>query len=75
MTRNMGFVLLVGFILLISRVLACFPADSKVEAAAGYAAQQLACVDTYADKHNIDACRAKVRAAWAVTDAGKDGDQ
>lgn len=41
-------------------------------AGAGYAAQHMACVDTYADKHNIDACRAKVRAAWGV-EAGTDG--
>lgn len=49
----------------------CAAADPKVEAAAGFAAQQLACVDNNADKPAIDACRAKVRAEWAV-DAGGD---
>ncbi|MEO5964021.1 MAG: hypothetical protein ABIR11_01050, partial [Candidatus Limnocylindrales bacterium] len=50
-------VLLTGLLLACARLLACIPADPKAEAAASYAAQQLACVDTYADKHNIDACR------------------
>ena len=60
----------IGFILVASRAMAgCTPAAGPAEAGAGYAAQQLACVDQYADRHNIDACRAKVRAAWGV-DAG-----
>ncbi len=51
----------------------CFPADKKVEAAAGYSAQQTKCVEQYATKSEIDACRDRVKAAWAVTDAGQDG--
>ncbi|MBA2683257.1 MAG: hypothetical protein H0U66_02025 [Gemmatimonadaceae bacterium] len=65
-------ILLTGLVIVCARLVAgCVPADPKAEAATGYAAMQLACVDTYADKHNIDACRAKVRAEWAV-DAGGD---
>ncbi len=53
-------------------LLGCSPAElPEVAAASGYEAQQMACVDQYATKVDIDACRAKVKAAWA-TDAGKD---
>jgi hypothetical protein len=48
------------------------PAAKRAEAAGGYAAQQLACVDRYEDRASIDVCRAKVREAWAL-DAGSDG--
>jgi hypothetical protein len=52
----------------------CTPAETKaVEADLGYSAQQAACVDRNATREAIDACRAKVRAAWAK-DAGKDAD-
>jgi hypothetical protein len=56
-------------------VVACTPpttAEKRAEAAAAYEAQQMACVDQYADTAHIDACRDKVKKAWA-TDAGKDG--
>lgn len=49
-------------------------AEKTVSAAALYEEQQRACVSQYSDTASIDACRAKVRAAWA-TDAGKDGAQ
>lgn len=65
-------VLLTGLAIACARLsVGCSPALGPAEAGAGYAAQQLACVDTYADRHNIDACRAKVRAAWGI-DAGKE---
>ncbi len=51
--------------------IACTPADRVPEAAAGYEAQQMACVDRYATRGEIDRCRAKVKAEWAtVPDAG-----
>lgn len=40
-------------------------------AAAGYEAQQMRCVEQYAKKADIDACRMKIKAAWAF-DAGGD---
>lgn len=47
----------------------------KEEAAAGYEAQQMACVDKYAIRGDIDRCRARVKAAWAtVPDAGVDAE-
>ncbi len=49
----------------------CFPADKTVEAAGAYEAQQQRCVAQYSTRKEIDACRDKVKAAWA-TDAGKD---
>ena len=69
-----GFVALIFGVALTLCYLAfgCTPAAGPAEAGAGYAAQQLACVDEYRDRHNIDACRAKVRAAWGI-DAGPEG--
>lgn len=63
-----------GFALLAGQ--ACFPADKKIEAAAGYEAQQARCVERYDNRASIDACRARVRAAWSTdgsVDAGDDG--
>lgn len=67
-------VLLLGFYACVARVLpGCLPADIQKDTAAGlYEAQQLACVDKYADKPSIDKCRARVRASWVV-DAGSEG--
>lgn len=65
-------VALFAALFIIGHCTACFPADKQVEAAGGYEAQQLACVDRFGTKPEIDACRDKVKAAWA-TDAGKDG--
>lgn len=48
----------------------CAAADPTVEAPAAYAAQQAACVDRYSTRPAIDACRAQVKAAWAIKDAG-----
>ncbi len=56
----------------VAKCTACFPADKTIEAAGGYEAQQLACVDRYATRPEIDACRNKVKAAWAAGDAGGD---
>jgi len=50
------------------------PGIERETAAAVYEAQQLACVDKYADRPSIDRCRARVKANWA-TDAGKDADR
>lgn len=58
-------------------VLTCFlaacpaptAAEKRVEAAALYEEQQRLCVEQYADTAHIDACRDKVKKAWA-TDAG-----
>jgi hypothetical protein len=48
----------------------CLTDEMHKDVAGGlFAAQQNACVDKYADRASIDACRARVRAAWAV-DAG-----
>lgn len=66
-------VLLTGLALVCARItVGCMPAAGPEAAGAGYATQQLACVDEYHDRHNIDACRAKVRAAWGI-DAGQEG--
>jgi len=46
-------------------------AEKRVEAASLYEEQQRACVSQYADTAHIDACRDKVKKAWA-TDAGAD---
>ncbi len=65
--------MLIGLAIALGRLFAgCFPADKEVAAASGYEAQQLRCVDQYADRASIDKCRNRVKAAWA-TDAGKDG--
>ncbi len=59
------------------RLFGCNPptaAEKTVGAAALYEEQQRACVQQYADTAHIDACRDKVKKAWA-TDAGKDGAQ
>lgn len=65
-------VLLVGLALACARLtLGCTPAAGPAEAGAGFAVQQLACVDNNETKPAIDACRARVRSAWA-TDAGSD---
>jgi len=45
------------------------PVDKQIEAAGGYEAQQMRCVDHYANRVDIDRCRDRVKAAWA-TDAG-----
>jgi len=50
----------------------CFPEAKEVAAAAGYEAQQMRCVEQYADRASIDACRDRVKKAWATTDAGAD---
>lgn len=50
---------------------ACFPADKQVEAASAYEADQLRCVEQYANRPDIDSCRAKVKLAW-MTDAGSE---
>lgn len=66
-------VLLVGVIIAVRLLVGCSPSElPEAAAAAGYEAQQMACVDQYADKAAIDACRDRVKAAWAA-DAGKDG--
>lgn len=52
--------------------MACFPDFKPDVAAAGYELQQQKCVDDYADREHIDACRAKVKAAWLSSDAGKE---
>src|SRR5882724_10389101 len=65
-----GLMLLVG-LLIIAHCAGCFPVDKQIEAAGGYEAQQMRCVDHYANRVDIDRCRDRVKAAWA-TDAGKD---
>lgn len=37
-----------------------------------YTSQQLACVDLAKTREEADACRARVRAEWATSDAGGD---
>ncbi len=66
-------VLLLGFYACVARVLpGCIVPGIERETVAGlYEAQQLACVDKYADKPSIDKCRARVKASWVV-DAGSE---
>jgi len=45
----------------------------QIEAASGYEAQQMSCIDQYARRADIDACRARVKAAWSTVDAGSEG--
>lgn len=59
----------VAAVLLASRILTgCFPESvtpSKAQAAeAAYAADHLACVDTFGTREQIDACREGVRVRW-----------
>lgn len=63
--------LVVGVILAAARIfLGCAAADPAIEAPAAYAAQQQACIDRYSTRAAIDACRAQVKDAWAIKDAG-----
>ena len=68
-------ILLVLFGLIISLGvchIGCVPAtaaEKREAAAVAYEAEQMACVDQYADTAHIDACRDKVKARWAK-DAG-----
>ena len=45
---------------------------TKDVAGVTYAAQQQACIDKYADRASIDACRDRVKREWATADAGAD---
>lgn len=58
--------------MLASKLLACTPEAKQAEAATGFLAQQMRCIEQYADREHIDVCRERVRATWAF-DAGKDG--
>lgn len=49
-----------------TRCTGCLPVDKQLEAASGYEAQQMACVERYADRASIDRCRSRVKAAWAL---------
>lgn len=63
-------------VLLVWTPAACVGAVARrLEAAASYEAQQLACVDRNPDRASIDACRARVRAAWSPSDAGIEADR
>lgn len=61
---------LLNMLLMVSILLmvACQPAKSAAEA--DYLAQQLACVDEAPTSAEATACRNRVKAAWAVKDAG-----
>lgn len=59
---------------LIAHCTGCIDAYKPEIAAAGYQAQQMRCVEQYADKEHIDACRERVRTAWASRDAGSDAE-
>jgi hypothetical protein len=61
-----------GLLFAVIALARCFPPDKQVEAAAGYEAQQAACIAKFNDKPSIDACRDKVKAAWTAKDAGGD---
>jgi len=50
----------------------CFPVDKGVEADVGYKLQQGACIDRNNTRAAIDACRDRVKAAWAA-DSGARG--
>ncbi len=51
----------------------CFEQPAQLAAAAGYEAQQMRCVEQYADRASIDRCRDRVKKAWTVSDAGAEG--
>jgi hypothetical protein len=42
-------------------------------AEATYLGQQLECVDKFATRKQIDACRADVRRKWGITETTRDG--
>jgi outer membrane murein-binding lipoprotein Lpp len=74
MNRSITILVATGVMVVYARVLAgCFETPKEIGAASAYEAQQLRCVDQYATKVDIDACRAKVRAAWDTTDGGHEG--
>ena len=67
-----------GCALIVARILVgCIEQPAQVAAATGYEAQQMRCVEQYADRANIDRCRARVKLAWTVDRLLKDagGDQ
>lgn len=54
----------------------CFEHPAQLAAAAGYEAQQMRCIEQYADRASIDRCRDRVKLAWTVDkllDAGAEG--
>ncbi len=57
---------------IVGHCVGCFEQPAQLAAAAGYEAQQMRCVEQYADRASIDRCRDRVKKAWAVTDAGAD---
>lgn len=67
---------LLGVLFLLGRCVACFEQPKQLAAAAGYEAQQMRCVEQYADRASIDKCRAKVKLDWTLDkflDAGSEG--
>lgn len=68
-----GFALL-AFLFIGRCVVGCVPmtaAQKREAAAVSYEAEQMQCVDQYADTAHIDVCRDKVKARWAK-DGGHD---
>lgn len=64
---------LVAALFVIAHCAGCFPELKQDIAAASYEAQQMRCVEQYANRADIDRCRAKVKLAWLVGDAGAEG--
>ncbi len=57
----------------VAHCVGCFEQPAQLAAAAGYEAQQMRCVEQYADRASIDRCRDRVKKAWTVSDAGAEG--
>ncbi len=71
-TLAAGAVLLVA-LSVVAHCTGCFEQPAQLAAAAGYEAQQMRCVEQYADRASIDRCRDRVKKAWTVSDAGAEG--
>lgn len=69
MRETIVFIALMAVILILT--VRCTPAELAQDAAASsYEAQQMRCVEQYAKKADIDACRVKVKLAWSTLDGG-----
>ena len=66
---------LLALLFVVGKCTACLEQPAQDAAAAGYEAQQMRCVEQYADRASIDRCRNRVKLAWTVDrllDAGGD---
>ena len=69
-------VALLGVLFILGKCTGCFEHPAQLAAAAGYEAQQMRCIEQYADRASIDRCRDRVKLAWTIDnllDAGTEG--